>query len=469
MTREDAIKFIEAGRAQNIPDDELVAEIKKRSVDLSGPGGLGPPPVTNAPAVGRVPAPDFAQDEANRQRDIQRSLIRGAVPMAAGLAVAPLTAGMSLPAAMAVEGAAAGTGDLAYQVGNKALTGEPVNYEESAKVGVAGAVGTGVSRTAFDILSRFAGVAPQFTRYFRNPKNFGRYNRTMMEAPKDAEFALGERIKAAVNEWNGAKTAPRLAKEGLLREATEDGVRIDANPIIAALEEAKLAAPKTPTGSKLNAELSRIQESFKSVKTLPADLSRGRLTTTKMVKPRTDLTPQEVDEFLTREIDNRIYKLSGSPKNQALAEALANARGAIRETLMQALPTQARGLTSQIYEELNKREAATKAISPSLVSLETKMRNLFKPGHQAEIEALQHVSNATGIDFIGEAFKLAQKRAFSPDERLAVKGLDAVMEIIRGSVARPAVKAIGPLQPATEQFGAAMAGGYYGGQRRQSP
>lgn len=466
-------RFIESALQMGVPHDRI-----KR--DLAQLEGYSPLSVMTTPMqsldAAKLPGggpPVTLQEQAEGREFYGRTLPRMAASTLPALAATPFTAGMSLPFAAVTEGAAAGLGDLAYQSVNKMVRGEDIKPLESAGVAGSQMLGTGVTRTAFDILSKMAGIAPQFSRYFRDVRNTGRYNRTMVEAGKGDEYELGEQIKSAIKEWKGTQTNPRVEKEAILSRETAAGTKIGARPIIQALDDVKLSTPKTAAGLKLNRELSEVQKRFMEVKTAPANFSQGQINPRSMATPRTDITPVELDEFLAKEIDNRIYKLSGTPKDQMLAKALANARETVREVLLSSLPDEARTLTRKTFEELNAREAATKAITPSLNSLETKIRNLFKPGHEGERRAIEFVSKRLGHDFIGEAYKLAQKRAFSPDERLAAKGLDALMELARGAVARPAVKVFAPLHPfietapsagATAAFEQAMQQG-----RRQTP
>jgi hypothetical protein len=459
LPSEERKRFIEEALKRGAPKERIFADLRKlegyggqevATADLAGQGGLTLPGGGGLTVPPSTSLPVTPQEQEEGDYFWGRTVPRmAAVAIPAG-AASLATGGMALPLAMALEGGAAGLGDLAYQGANRLIRKEPIKPKESLDVALTTAAATGVGRTAFDVLSRLGGVAPQFTRYFRSIKNIGRYNRTILEPARAAEFKLGEEIKAAVDEWNSMKTAPRIRKEELIREATGSGVTVHAKPIIDALEQVKLQAPKSSTGLKLNEELASIQKQFTRIKKVPPAENVGNTyqepTPKTIRRVRSDLTPSEVDELLTREIDNRIYKLSGSPKNQALAEALANARGPIREALLKALPPEARTATKEIYAELTKKEAAEKAISPGMVSLENKIRNLFKPGHEAEIEALNYISKKTGHDFIGAAYKIAQKRSFSPDQRLATKGLDTIMKLIRGTMARPAIKALAPLQ-----------------------
>lgn len=386
---------------------------------------------------------------------ITPEMARGLLVGGAGLAASPLTAGLSLPLAMGAEGAVAGGADLGFQALRHLNQPEyKIKPKESLRAAEGQAIGTGVVRGAFDVLSRFAGVAPQYTRYFRDARRFGRFNRTMMEPKIGAEFDLGEQIKGAVDDYTSRAIPERAEKVALLKQAEKQGVKINGQAVIDAIESAKLETPKTQVGKSLNDALSKLQESFTKQTKIAANPYAGQQpgmpttgTPARVIRQvRRDLTPSEVDEFLTKELDNRIYKASGEPKDAALAEALANVRPQIKEALLSRLPQEARQLTDKIFEELSKREVAQKAIKPELDSLETSVRNLFKPGNEGERRAIKYVGEKMGIDLEGAAFKLAQQRSFSPDQRLAAKGLDAILELIRGGVARPLAKATAPLQ-----------------------
>jgi len=386
---------------------------------------------------------------------VSPEMARGLLVGGAALATAPFTAPMSLLPAAALEGAVAGGADLGFQSLRHLNQPEyEVKPKESLKVGLTQAVGTGAVRTAFDVLSRFAGVAPQFSRYFRDPRRVARFNRTMMEPKVGAEFELGEKVKEAVDDYSSRAIPERAEKVALMKQAEKQGVKISGQTVIDAIEAAKLQTPKTEVGKSLNNALTKLQDSFKSQTKIAANPYAGQKpgmptagTPAKVIRQvRPDLTPSEVDEFLTKELDNRIYKASGEPKDAALAEALANVRPQIKEALLSKLPAEARELTDKIFAELSKREVAEKAIKPELDSLETSIRNLFKPGNEGERRAIKYVGEKMGVDLEGEAFKLAQQRAFSPDQRMAAKGLDAILELIRGAVARPAAKLTAPLQ-----------------------
>jgi hypothetical protein len=460
-------RFIEKALSLGVPHDRIKA-------DLAALEGYGPLSVTTTPMqnmdAARLPGggpPVSPAEQAQGMEFMTRTLPRGAAAAIPAALATMATGGMALPTAMAIEGAAAGAGDLVYQGINRAVRGEQIKPIESLKVAGVQAAGTGILRPAFDALSTLAGAPPRVIRFLRDVRMTGRYSRTFGEPKDAAEHQLGQGIKSAVDKWRSQKTGPRIEKEAILRDATDSGVKIPAQPIIDALEETKLRTPKTDVGEKLNSALSTIQTRFMNVRTSPVNFAQGQIRGKVSRMPRTDLTPSEIDEMLTREFDNRIYTMSGDPKDQPLAEALADARGAIRETLLSALPDRARQLTEATYAELSKREEVGKFLSPGLISLETKIRNIFKPGNAGDLDALQYVSKVTGIDYYGAALKLAQKRATIPDPRQAAKGLDFVMELIRKGTARPAVKILAPLQPVTNVAPGAVYAGTLEERRRR--
>jgi hypothetical protein len=411
------------------------------------PRALGPPrPVTpGSETVVNIP------DNPTITPELARGLLVGG----AGMLAAPATTSMRLLPAMAVEGAAVGAADLGLQGLRHLIDPEyEVKPKESARAALGQAAGTGAVRTGFDILSKWAKVAPDLSRWFRDPRRFARFNRTMIEPAKGAEFELGEQIKAAVDEYSAKVIPERAQKVALLKQAEQQGVKIHGQDIVDAIESAKLETPKTKVGKDLNDALTKLQDSFTRKTRIAANPYAGQQpgmpttgTPARVIKKvRPDLTPSEVDEFLTKELDNRIYKASGEPKDAALAEALANIRPKIKEALLSRLPAEARDLTDKIFAEMNKREVAQKAIKPELDSLETSVRNLFKQGNEGERRAIKYVGDKLGVDLEGAAFKLAQQRAFTPDQRSAATGVDALIELIRGAFARPLAKIAVPLQ-----------------------
>lgn len=413
---------------------------------------VGTPVTGYGGPAGNIPPTTYEDAEKARQFYTEQ-LPRGAVALGSGLLSGGLTAAMSIPAALITETGVVGTADLAYQGIRKLFdVNREVDPIASLKIGATSAAVTGIVRTGADIFAKRASIAPKMVRYFRNPKTLFRWNRTFGEAGENAELLLGDDVKTAFKTWDTALTAPRIAKQHTLQQATAAGTQINSKPIIDALENVKLVTPKTAAGRALNKDLVALQDSFKKIRKVAANPYAGQVpggptagTPAQVFKSvRTDLTPIELDEFLTKEIDNRIYSLSGTPKDQMLAKGLADARSKIRETLLNALPPEARTQTQAIYEELTMQEEVKKAIQPSLVSLETKMRNLFKPGHAGELRAIQYLSEKTGIPFTDMAFKIAQQRQFSGDPRISPKALDFLAELFRGMVATPTLKVLAP-------------------------
>lgn len=454
---EKRAELLRKAEAAGIPKEQAFKDLAALEgyEDISVPtekllaaSGLNVPRATSPPVT--------PQEQAEGKQFFTETLPRSVATGGAALLAAPFTGGMSVPLAMATEGGAVGGADLLFQ-GAKHLV-EPsyeIRPKESLRAGIGQAAATGAVRTGFEVLSRFAGVAPQFTRYFRDPRRLARFNRTMMEPAKGAEFDLGEKIKQAVDEYSAKAIPERAKKVALMKQAEKQGIKIGGQNIIDAIEDAKLETPKTAVGKSLNDALAKLQDSFVKQTKIAANPYAGQQpgmptagTPARVIRKVQDLTPSEVDEFLTKELDNRIYKASGEPKDAALAEALANVRPKIKEALLSRLPPEARELTDKIFEELSKREVAQKAIKPELDSLETSVRNLFKPGNEGERRAIKYVGDKLGIDLEGAAFKLAQQRSFSPDQRSAAKGLDAILELIRGGVARPLAKVAAPLQSA---------------------
>jgi hypothetical protein len=408
--------------------------------------------------------PALAQHEINREAEaksyVKETLPRQAVAMGTGLALSPLTGAMSIPAAALVDTAAIGGADLAYQGVRKVMDpNRQIDPMQSLEIGVGAGLTGGATKIGLEGLAALSNVAPQFVRYFRNIGKVGRFNRTMGQVEtanpaipglvKTGEQELGQAVKGAMKDWTGTMTPSRLTKEAIINNATQSGVKINSQPIIDALEDVKLATPKTSVGLKLNTDLSKIQNGFKRVITIPAPSNVGNTfqkatPTTRSVV--TDITPKELDEFLTKEIDNRIYSMSGSPKNQMLAKSLADAREKIRATLLGSLPPEAAAATKTTFDELTQMEGVARSLQPNLVSLENKMRNAFKPGNQHVVDSLKTLSDKSGIDFVGRAFKYAQQRAFSGDPRVADQSIGLFFEAIKKFIARPMLKTLAPLQ-----------------------
>jgi hypothetical protein len=440
-------------------------DINKALAEFDGVPSQGATPPTNVPGLMRGATERMLGQVA--KETLTEQLPRGAVAFGAGIASGALTTPMKLIPALLSETGIVGTADLAYQGIRKLFdVKREIDPIAALKIGATSAATTGVVRTGMDFFANRASIAPQFVRAMRNPKNLFRWNRTFGEAAPDAELLLGDEVKTAFKTWDDAVTAPRLAKKKLLDQATAAGVKINSQPIVDALEDVKLSTPKTAAGKAYNRQLTEIQDGFHVIRKVAANPYAGQGvggpttgTPAQAFKSvRTDLTPTELDEFMTKEIDSRIYAQSGSPKDTMLSQGLANARKKVREELLNSLPPEARELTAQTFEELTMQEEVEKAIKPGMVSLETKMINLFKPGHGAELRAIRYLGEKTGVPFEEMAFKIAQQRQFSGDPRIRRKALDFLSELLRG-ISNVGLKGLVPAHPLlAPAAGAAVAG-----------
>jgi hypothetical protein len=424
---------------RGVPPDR----IKRDLAQLEGYAALE---VTTDPnqalAEARLPGggpPVTPEEQAEGKEFFTRTLPRAAAVTAGGLAAGPgLIAGA----------AGAAGGDILYQAGRKLITGEPIEPAESARVGGEALLGGGIMKGIVRSAGAVGGVAREFIDYagrtLRPFKKGEGFRLTFGRPAQEAELELGRKIQGAVEAMSKQVSEGRIAKEALIKRATAGGARVDVKPVVDKLREFVIPNATEASAVNFNKRLVTFADRLER-RVRMSGPSRTQFQPTGA--PRGTLSPEEFDVLMTRELSPAAFTGTGKPSLNRFSSAIRAARNTAKETLETAIP-EVRAANQAAFAELTIREQADAVFGPGKLSLESRLRNLFKPGHEAEQQLLDKIGKQADIPLLEDAKKLATKRAFTRDDRVTAGVLNRVF-LLTGTpqIARGIAKVGAPLQP----------------------
>jgi hypothetical protein len=244
VTRDEAIKFIDTGRAQGIPDEELTAEVRKRSVMPPlveyGPGGKAYPA-----GVGQYPG-GYGYQQADAFNELISSpkafaahqvlpllgaVLGGvggryateAIPALRGAGILASAGRAAVPAAGEAAGIFGGT------IGAQAASGEPIDAGQAGRAAtLQGGLSLGNSLVA-NLLGRAGGVSGSAANAAMGRPGFAKVS-------AGAEDTLARRI--AQQAENFPITEGRRRLDTLVAAHDQSGKFIDGEDIITAMKGA---------------------------------------------------------------------------------------------------------------------------------------------------------------------------------------------------------------------------------------
>lgn len=349
---------------------------------------------------------------------------------AAGIGAGLLTGGMSVPAQLGIEAAASGGGDYAYQLFRQLLGGEPANPMESAEVaGSSLAFGAG-GRALAGMSRAVAGIPKNLAAEARGVKGLAK---TFGAPSPTAELELGQKIQAAVGRMKNKISAGRQVKEAMIQSSDASGKTFDIASVIERLRSGVIEGATEPSAMAANRKLARFADSLEK---------------------RGPLTAGQLDALMTKELAPAAYTNTGAAASNRLAGPYRSAREAAKNIMESQMGPELAAANRAAEHEIVTGRVAGKVFGPSKLSLEAKLRNLFKPGHEKEQQILREIGADAGVDFLAAAKRIATKRAFTKD--LAIAGrLDNLLSQLPRMLFGPFSKGLVPLG----QYAGPLAGG----------
>lgn len=403
---------------------QFLASKRGMSVDLSGPGGIGPRPMINEPAIGREgnPVAQGAADIENMNKRYQQGLVRGIPAAAASLALTPVTGGMSLLPAMMTDFAGAAGADLLTQTAMKGIDpSRKINPLESAVVGAGSAIPGGIVRGALTAVQKFFGAAGGIPNRAINTVNQaaplgGRKAYQMIkEAPSDAEMQIAQAAQKSVQR---ARSKSFPTAQAAVANYTQD---VDTAPIYQRI----LSRLRTPVGNAkavTDAEAAANKALDNLADTLPDKM-----------------TMTELEDYLQRirtPVKDQIGQIGGSLKANDVKDISAFIRK-YRDQLLSANPATAEGPAA--FEASSQEMAAIKQFRKTILDTKGNLRvgveNIIRrlPRNRVVMGIVERYDAANGTTFAQQARTLGLKRQLTPTE---LKDAGSMLEALMGRFMR---------------------------------
>lgn len=389
--------------SEGASEDEVFGFLAQdMNVDLSGPQGIGAGPMIDQPQLGRQgnPVAAGAADIERANKQYQRGLVRGIPAAAAGLALSPLTGGMSLPAAMATDFAGMTGADLLTQTVMKGLDpSREINPLESAKVGVWGAGTGGAVRAGLSVAQRTLGAIGGIPKGAINevnqtaplggPKAYG----MVKNAPADAEFALANQARDSIQKARSPSFPQAEAAVGAYQKD------VDTAPIYGRILQRLRAKPVNAAEEAANKSLEDL-----------ADRLPDKMTMT------------ELEDYLQRirvPVKDQMGQVGGSLKTNDVKDLSSFIRQ-YRDKLLAGEPASEAGPGAFVKSsrEMESIKQFRKLLLDKSGNLRRSAENTVRrlPSNRTIMGVFDRYDAAMGTDFGQKARALALKRQFNPTD-----------------------------------------------------
>ena len=451
-----------------------------------------PRPIDPRSTVLGIPIPFVTPEGFDPQdlTDLGDDLAVFGATLKAGNVVRGARLGM-FPQMLAETGAAVTTSSLMQRAGEAIGTGE-ANPFQQLLVGGGTLLGGLVPRLPAKIGARIGGIptdaVEDVARGVRGPLDLFRprkgFRATFGKIGERVFLDEAQRIVKTTHRMVGRLTQGRQKKVELLREATQNGQRIDIRPLLDEARKARFdivddplvgavgverlldADPGTAVGRGFNKQIDELVAGLEPFEGI-------------------GMSPAQLDRYILRTLNPTVFK-TGTPATQSFGQEIKGGvslglskteglHGVARRILNDAVPgVEDAALDAAERMSLNKDAMNLFGIADMdlktarMVTIQKRIRRVFDPDNEAMVDLLRAIEDASDVKFVDDLEALIAKSRFVGDDRKAVGALArawAVASLGLPQIFKAASKTTTPLVSFGAPIGAAIESSLGPGQR----